>query len=291
MPEVTAPVCRYMLWVVMMRLRISAFLPLLLLLSACSHSGRDALREVKMPSDPYYATLARQYRILADSEAAQGRFTSAQFFADKGLSAAYGRDAPPEIPPPAQKDMADARVRLVAAATPQARKRFPEAVANALFFYECWVQQTGEKQTENAAICRQGFGEAMEATRRPSTAADGVPEDLPLSTSYLIFFGWDKADLNAQAEEAIAKVTAYIEQLHRTGYEIVVNGHTDRSGEETYNLTLSNRRADAVKERLVKAGVAAENITSFGFGESDPRKPTADGVRESANRRVEIFIE
>lgn len=281
-----------------MSLRISVFLPLILLLSACSNASLDALREAKMPSDPYFSTLAQQHLILSDSEAAQGRLTSAQFFADKGLAATYGREVLPEEALPAQPEMIEARVRLLEVSNALTRKRFPTASANALFFYDCWVQQTGEGQPENAGICKQGFGEAIEAIQRPAVpaipqpmAADGLPEDVSLSTSYLVFFGWDEAELNVQAEDAINKVLAYVKQLGNAGYEIVVNGHTDTSGEEMYNLTLSNQRADVVKEKLVQAGVAAGKIAAFGFGESDPRKPTADEVREPANRRVEIFIE
>ena len=72
---------------------------------------------------------------------------------------------------------------------------------------------------------------------------------------------------------------------------IVATGYTDLSGSAAYNQKLSVRRADAVKAELVRLGVPATSITAIGRGESNPLVPTADGVREPQNRRVEIQIQ
>jgi outer membrane protein OmpA-like peptidoglycan-associated protein len=63
-----------------------------------------------------------------------------------------------------------------------------------------------------------------------------------------------------------------------------------RPGSEQYNLALSLRRAEAVKAAMIKQGVPASLIVVVGKGESQPLVPTADGVREPQNRRVEIVI-
>ena len=72
---------------------------------------------------------------------------------------------------------------------------------------------------------------------------------------------------------------------------ITATGHTDTSGPEAYNMALSLRRANAVKDALVREGVPATAITVVGKGESQPLVQTADGVREPQNRRVEIVIQ
>ena len=68
-------------------------------------------------------------------------------------------------------------------------------------------------------------------------------------------------------------------------------GHTDTSGPEAYNMALSLRRANAVKDALVRNGVPAQAITVIGRGEQGLLVQTADGVREPQNRRVEIVIQ
>ena len=72
---------------------------------------------------------------------------------------------------------------------------------------------------------------------------------------------------------------------------ISATGYADLSGSEEYNQKLSLQRADAVRDYLIKGGVPAERITVAGRGEADPAVPTANGVREQANRRVEIILQ
>ena len=65
-------------------------------------------------------------------------------------------------------------------------------------------------------------------------------------------------------------------------------GHTDRSGSIQYNVGLAERRNASVTEYLAGRGIPAGRISGEAFGESQPRVPTADGVRELQNRRVEV---
>lgn len=69
---------------------------------------------------------------------------------------------------------------------------------------------------------------------------------------------------------------------------VMLAGHTDRSGSVTYNMGLAERRNASVREYLTGRGIPGGRISSEAFGESQPRVPTADGVRELQNRRVEV---
>ena len=71
---------------------------------------------------------------------------------------------------------------------------------------------------------------------------------------------------------------------------IEVAGHADRSGSPQYNQRLSQRRADNVAAELVRQGVSRGDIAVSAYGETRPLVPTADGVREPQNRRVEIVM-
>ena len=71
---------------------------------------------------------------------------------------------------------------------------------------------------------------------------------------------------------------------------VALTGHADRSGSDKYNMALSLKRANAVKDQLVKQGIPADQISVVGKGESEPLVATPDGVREPQNRRVEIVL-
>ena len=106
--------------------------------------------------------------------------------------------------------------------------------------------------------------------------------------AYMVFFEWDRSDLSAQALDVIRQAAnAY---KTKGGAQLTATGHTDRSGPETYNMALSLRRANAVKDALVRDGVSPEDISVVGLGEAQPLVPTADGVREAQNRRVQIVL-
>ena len=103
---------------------------------------------------------------------------------------------------------------------------------------------------------------------------------------FIVFFDWDKSDVSA---EAATTLDATASMLHDCGYPSVeLDGYTDRSGSDAYNQALSVRRAEAVRGYLEAHGVPDTSIALQGLGEANPRVPTADGVRELQNRRVEI---
>jgi outer membrane protein OmpA-like peptidoglycan-associated protein len=114
------------------------------------------------------------------------------------------------------------------------------------------------------------------------------PATMITAPSFMVFFDWDKSDLNAASIETIAKAAAAYRA--KGGAQIKATGHTDTSGPDTYNMALSLRRANAVKDALVRDGVPERDISVVGVGESQPLVRTADGVREAQNRRVEIVI-
>jgi opacity protein-like surface antigen len=123
----------------------------------------------------------------------------------------------------------------------------------------------------------------------PAVVAPPPPPPPVAAPSFMVFFVWDRSTLSAQALNTIRQAAdAY---KAKGNARITATGHTDRSGPENYNMALSLRRANAVKDALVRDGVPATAISVIGKGESDPLVPTADGVREPQNRRVVIVIQ
>ena len=107
--------------------------------------------------------------------------------------------------------------------------------------------------------------------------------------SFMVFFDWDRANLSAQALTTIRQAAGAYKQ--KGNARITATGHTDTSGTEAYNMALSLRRANAVKDALVREGVPATAIAVVGRGEQGLLVPTGPNVREPQNRRVEIVIQ
>jgi len=103
-----------------------------------------------------------------------------------------------------------------------------------------------------------------------------------------VFFDWDKYSITPEGMQILQQAAA----AFRAGgaVQIQVTGYTDRSGSPGYNQRLSERRANAVATALTGLGVPRQAMIVSGRGENDNRVPTADGVREPQNRRVEIVF-
>ncbi len=123
----------------------------------------------------------------------------------------------------------------------------------------------------------------------PPPAPPPPPPPAPVEArTYLVFFDWDRADLTERARQIVAEAAQASQHTQTTRIE--VNGYTDLSGTAAYNLKLSVRRARSVEAELVRDGVPQNIIEIHGYGESDPLVPTANGVREPQNRRVQIIL-
>lgn len=107
-----------------------------------------------------------------------------------------------------------------------------------------------------------------------------------------------RGDVLFDFNSSVVKPGAYpeIDRLARILREypdtkIRIEGHTDNIGSEEYNLRLSQRRAEAVRDLLVAKGVSPSRITAIGYGESRPKASNDTSYGRQLNRRVEIFIE
>jgi len=134
---------------------------------------------------------------------------------------------------------------------------------------------------------RYAFGAPAAPPAAPAAVA--TPPVSPPSRTYLVFFDWDRAELSTRGRQIVAEAAAASTRVQTTRIE--VNGYTDLSGSAAYNQRLSARRAESVAAELVRDGVSQSDITTLGRGETNPLVPTAQGVREPQNRRVEIIVD
>jgi outer membrane protein OmpA-like peptidoglycan-associated protein len=159
---------------------------------------------------------------------------------------------------------------------------------NARDIYRGFVSTgTAEAENLNHSILI-GIRYAFNATApAPAPIVAQAATPAPART-FLVFFDFDRADLTDRARAIIAEAA---QNAQRSGSaRIEVAGHADRSGTPQYNQGLSERRAQVVAAELERRGVARSAMIIQAFGESRPLVPTADGVREPQNRRVEIVL-
>lgn len=148
------------------------------------------------------------------------------------------------------------------------------------------VRGTAEVTPYNHSVLI-GLRYAFNAAPPPPPVVAPAAAPAPART-FLVFFDFDRADLTDRARAIIAEAAQNAQRAGTTRIEIA--GHADRAGTPQYNQRLSERRAQAVAAELERRGIARSAMTVQAFGESRPLVPTADGVREPQNRRVEIVL-
>jgi outer membrane protein OmpA-like peptidoglycan-associated protein len=102
-------------------------------------------------------------------------------------------------------------------------------------------------------------------------------------------FEFDKSDIRPDAGVILDEAASQLSQV--PGARVSVEGHTDSSGSDAYNQSLSERRAASVKDYLVGKGVEAGRLTTAGFGESQPVADNATDEGRALNRRVELKVQ
>ena len=178
-------------------------------------------------------------------------------------------------------------------------------------------RQLAEAQTadarQQADAARQEAGSARETAARAEAEADRVRKKAETEVNRLeaalgqiaetrrtalglvmnlgsdhLKFEFDKADLRPEDRELLSRIAGIILTSH--DYTISVNGHTDDVGSAAYNQKLSERRAEAVRDYLVKSGLSAEIITVTGHGKELPLVAGTSEAARAKNRRVELGL-
>jgi outer membrane receptor protein involved in Fe transport/outer membrane protein OmpA-like peptidoglycan-associated protein len=156
----------------------------------------------------------------------------------------------------------------------------------------CFISRGAELHFE--ATYSFGFSGASETAEPavPPVPAAPLPAPPPPGTEpdreFQVFFDFDRSDIT----DAAAKVIRAAADAAIAGHvvHLTVTGHTDTVGTASYNQGLSERRAKAVRDRLVADGLPGDGIATLGVGKTGLLVPTADGVREPQNRRAVIEL-
>lgn len=289
-------------------LRLIAVATATMFLGACAgmlvdDERRNDLAKLKPSGTTFNSYLAQEYLELSTyEEKVEFDWQDADRWAKKGLDAAANKAVLPEtpgepewggVPESARGPLMQARQRLMAALDRGGRDKAPKAAARAQVMYDCWVEEEEEQwQKARIAYCKGEFEKALAEVERalaPAPAPAAAPAPAPAAAAnFIVYFDFNSDKLNPAALKVVDDAVAEFKRRGRAS--VTLAGHADKSGSSAYNQRLSKRRADAVLSAMVARGVPANVVTEQAFGEDRPAVPTADGVKEARNRRVEITL-
>lgn len=147
--------------------------------------------------------------------------------------------------------------------------------------YAVSLENTGKAPAKPFAVNRTKLRQILRETTEAKT---GQP------VTFVLYFESGKTRLTTKSRDTIPRIISTIKARSRPKVEI--SGHSDRSGEKSFNEKLALERARAVEKLLRDAGINGARITDVSsLGERNPIIRTADGVVEPRNRRVEVIVE
>ena len=286
---------------------------LLIFLSGCSASYKQlSTMENKEPKN-FQEHLLFEYKKRASFEAEEMHdWNSAKLYSEKALKSLETDEIYPEeisywkIPEENINEIKIAYENLMTIYK-DAKNIDPSNLARAISSLDCWSEQQEENwQTWDINSCKNDFLNAMhniyekistqekeqENTNKNNNLENETKDEVTIVTKnenkelmQIIYFDFDKFNLSEVSKDKIKK---FLNNYGSVINEYLVVGHTDTKGTNKYNLSLSIKRAEVVKEILINYGINQNSIKILGKGEESLAVNTPDDTKQPANRRVEI---
>ena len=142
-----------------------------------------------------------------------------------------------------------------------------------------------DQATQRATQAQQQAMSAEQRAAQQQAAARSAQDRVTLGD---VLFAFDKAELSSQAGPRLDKLSRFLTQF--PDRKMLIEGYTDSVGSDAYNLSLSERRAQAVRSALTQRGVDGARISARGYGKAHPVADNGSADGRAMNRRVEIVI-
>lgn len=165
--------------------------------------------------------------------------------------------------------------------------KFLGVAALALLLAACETAPTAQTTTGGGGGTTQPQAAAPAAPAQAGIRP-GSQQDLVVNVGDRVFFGYDKADLTPAARATLDKQVAWMRQ--HGAVRLVIEGHCDERGTREYNLALGDRRANAAKDYLVNAGIAASRLSVISYGKERPVATGSDEASWAENRRAVTVV-
>ncbi|WP_288903980.1 OmpA family protein [uncultured Sneathiella sp.] len=275
-----------------------------LVLAACGGKLEQAER-LSPSGTEFQQALYTGYIELAKAEYNEGDYIDSDRFAEKAMAATRGEQVDPyhpeewRLPTDREPVLMGARERLMDVLNAGAGEKLPMQAARAQTSFDCWVQEQEEnRQPKDIAACRDAFVLAMEEIEAAMAPVVVVEEKVVVvekkepmmePKSFEVNFDFDSDTPLPGSMEEVKAAAEYMKKFKDP--KITIAGYTDTVGSVAYNDKLGERRAENVAFMGIDQGMEPKRIIMRSYGKKDLKVPTADGVKNAANRRVVITVE
>ena len=279
----------------------------LLFLMACSAAYEQVKNIDTIKANTFHQHLFNNYLEKATYEAEKMHdWNSAKLYSEKALRAQQGENIYPEktsywkLPLNRSKDIQSGYNNLLSIYD-ETMLIDPKSLAKAISSLDCWAEQEEEKwQTWDIEKCKDDFHSVMhkiydnilnaknkkQITKNESNVTIVTQNDKK-EVMQIIYFDFDDTKLSDIAKISLIN---FLDKNKNNLSRYIILGHTDTKGSKLYNLSLSHKRAETIKEILLNEGISEKNVSILGKGENQLAVSTPDNTKHPANRRAEIKI-
>ena len=131
-------------------------------------------------------------------------------------------------------------------------------------------------------------GESESTDSASASIEPGSQEDLIVNVGDRVFFNYDSAELDTDAQELLQDQVAWLKQY--SNVSVIIEGHCDERGTREYNLALGEKRAQSVKNYLINLGISADRVSTISYGKERPAVVGSNDGAWAQNRRSVTII-
>ncbi len=291
-----------------------SIISIIIFLTGCSASYKELSKMENNKPRNFQEHLLSEYKKRATFEAEEMHdWNSAKLYSEKALKSLETDEIYPEdisywkLPKENINEIRIAYDNLMIIYN-DAKKIDPLNLAKAISSLDCWSEQQEENwQTWDINSCKNDFLNAIHniyekistqeneqetSSEKDNNLENETKDEVTIVTKnenkelmQIIYFDFDQFNLSEVSKDKIKK---FLNNYGSVINEYLVVGHTDTKGTNKYNLSLSIKRAEVVKEILINYGIKQNSIKILGKGEESLAVNTPDDIKQPANRRVEI---
>ena len=248
--------------------------------------GTAARGATQMAEDARVLTLQRKEQAKIDAERRAHEEAQAKAEADAAAAQQQAAQSQAQAEEDARR-RAEAERAQADAQREQAAAQAAQAAAQAQAAAAQQAAQLAEQQRQQAVQQQEAMRARLLAQLNQVLQTRDTARGLIVSMPDVLF-DFNKYTLKPEARERLAKISGIV--LAYPDLKLEIDGYTDSIGSDEYNQTLSDKRAEAVRDYLVSSGVSMNNVAARGLGKADPVADNSTAAGRQLNRRVEMIV-